>query len=268
MAKIHSLSSIDPRARIGDDCEIGAFCVVGPDVTLGAGSQLLNNVTILGHTTIGKNNTFFPNSVIGAVPQDLKYRGGPCRLEIGDHNKIRESVTIHIGTELGGGVTRLGNHNLLMVNVHLGHDCQFGNHNVIANNTMIAGHVECGNGVSFMGAVGVHHFVTIGDFAYLGGQARIHHDVPPFVKVDGADQIRGLNTTGLKRAGYSQSDIDVLEEACRRLFYDKKQKPFAAVLSEYHTNNGLHPLVKILVDFLKRRDAGKNGRYLESLRAK
>jgi len=265
--KIHSLASIDPKARIAPDCEIGPFCVIGPDVTLGAGNRLLNNVTILGRTTVGKNNTFFPNSVIGAVPQDLKYKGGPCELSIGDNNRFRESVTIHIGTEDGGGVTRIGSGNLLMVNVHIAHDVQMGDGCIIANNAMFAGHILCGNHVAVMGAAGIHHYVTIGDYAYLGGAARVHHDVPPFVKIDGADKIRGINVTGLQRAGFNAADITALDEACRRLFYGK-EKPFAQAMADFDTENGINPHVKQIIEALRRRDSGKNGRYLESLRAK
>src|SRR4051812_10706471 len=227
MPKISPLASIDPAAVIADDVEIGPFCVIGPHVSLAAGNRLLNNVTVVGHTTVGPRNTFFPNSVIGTAPQDKKYKGAATRLEIGSDNQFREAVTIHLGTEKGGGITRIGNNNLYMVNVHIGHDCQFGSNCTLANNVMIAGHVVCGDNVSMMGVAGVHHFVTIGDFAYIGGAARIHHDVPPFVKIDGADQVRGLNSVGLQRAGYSQADIDALEDACRKLFYKTKEKPFA-----------------------------------------
>src|SRR3954470_13040646 len=199
--KISTQAVVDRNAEIADDVEIGPFCVIWPDVKIGPGCRLLNNVTILGHTTIGRDNVFFPNSVIGAPPQDLKSRGAPPRLEIGDGNTFREAVTVHVGTEKGGGVTRIGNANLLMINVHLGHDVQLGSRCVISNNTMIAGHVVIEDNVNMMGLVGIHHFVTIGKFPYLGGAARIHHDVPPFVKVDGEDKIRSLNTTGLKRAG-------------------------------------------------------------------
>jgi len=266
MAQIHPLACIDPNARIAEDVEIGPFCVVGPNVTIGPGCKLQNNVTIVGHTTVGARNLFFPNSVIGTAPQDKKYRGASTRLEIGDDNHIREAVTIHIGTEKGGGITRVGSNNLLMVNVHIGHDCQIGSNCILANNVMIAGHVVVGDYVNMMGLVGIHHFVTVGEFAYLAGAARIHHDVPPFVKIDGADVVRGLNAVGLRRAGYAEQDIEALEFACRKLFF--KEKPLSVVMAEFDTNNGLNPQVKKLVDFLKRRDTGRYGRYLESLRAK
>jgi UDP-N-acetylglucosamine acyltransferase len=218
-----------------------------------------------GNTTIGPENIFHPFSTIGGTPQDLKYRGGAMKLEIGTGNVIREAVTIHIGTEAGGGITRVGDRNLLMVNAHIGHDAHIGNRCIISNNVMLAGHVVIGDCVAMMGGVGVHHFVTIGDFAYIGGYAQIHHDVPPFVKVADSDQVRGLNSVGLKRAGFVEADIEALEQATRQLFY-ARQKPFSVALAEFDTANGINPHVKRLVEFLRQRDVGKNGRYLESKR--
>jgi UDP-N-acetylglucosamine acyltransferase len=263
--KISPHAVVDDEAQIADDVEIGPFCVIGPHVKIGSGCKLLNNVTILGHTTIGARNVFFPNSVIGASPQDLKYKGGDTRLEIGDGNVFREAVTVHVGTEKGGGVTRIGNSNFLMINVHIGHDVQIGDRCIISNNTMIAGHVVIGNNVAMMGLVGIHHFVSIGDFAYLGGAARIHHDVPPFVKVDGEDKIRALNQVGLTRAGFADSDIQALRDAVRKIWFGRK-KAFSKSLAEFDLMNGINPYVKEMVEFLRRRDQGKHGRYLESLR--
>jgi UDP-N-acetylglucosamine acyltransferase len=266
MSLISPLAAVDPKARLASDVSVGPFCVIGPDVTIGSGCKLLNHVTITGLTTIGEGNTFFPNSVIGTAPQDRKFRGAVTRLEIGDGNVFREAVTLHVGTEKGGGVTRVANNNLFMINAHVGHDAQMGSNCTISNNVMIAGHVVIGDNVAMMGGVGVHHFVTIGDFAYIGGYARVHHDVPPYCKIDGADTIRGLNAVGLRRAGVSEADIEALEDACRRLFY--REKPFSVAMAEFDTMNGLNPYVKQMITFLKRRDAGKHGRYLESLRAK
>src|SRR5688500_2169358 len=222
--KISPLAAVDEKAEIADDVEIGPFCVIGPHVKISSGCKLLNNVTIIGHTTIGPKNVFFPNAVIGAPPQDLKYKGADTRLEIAEGNTFREAVTIHTGTEKGGGITRIGSHNLLMVNVHLGHDVQMGSRCIIANNVMIAGHVVIGDAVSMMGGVGIHHFVSIGEYAYLAGAARIHHDVPPFVKVDGEDKIRALNTVGLRRAGFGDDDIAALKDAVRRLWFGRKKR--------------------------------------------
>lgn len=263
--KISPHAVVDPRAKLAEDVEIGPFCVIGPDVSIGSGCRLMNGVTVIGRTKIGANNVFFSNAVIGGAPQDRKYRGGDTRLEIGDGNTFREAVTIHVGTEKGGGVTRVGDNNLLMVNSHLGHDVHLGSNCTLANNVMIAGHVVIGDSVAMMGGVGIHHFVRIGEFAYLGGYARIHHDVPPFTKVDGADLVRGINVVGLRRSGFAEGDIEALEDACRRLFY-REGNSFASVLSEFHADNGVNARVKRMVEFLRERDLGKHGRYLESFR--
>lgn len=265
MAKISPLSQVHAKAELAEDVEVGPFCMIGPDVVIGAGTRLLSHVALMGHTRLGRGNVLHPNCVVGGTPQDLKYRGGPTRLEIGDNNVIREAATIHIGTELGGGVTRIGNGNLIMVNAHLGHDVNFGDRCIIANNVTVAGHVVCGHSVAIMGHVGIHHYVTIGEFAYLGGAARIHHDVPPYVKVSDDDEVRGLNTTGLRRGGVKDQEIAELDDAVRRLFYGR-EKPMALVLDEYDTNNGLPRRVRELVDFLRRRTSNPNGRYLESSR--
>jgi UDP-N-acetylglucosamine acyltransferase len=262
--KIHEKAIVDPEAEIAEDVEIGPFCVIGPNVKIESGCRLLNSVTVVGHTTLGRDNICFPHSVLGAVPQDKKYRAEPTTLEIGNGNVFREAVTVHVGTEKGGGVTRVGDDNLLMVNCHLGHDVTLGNNCVLANNVMIAGHVVINDYVNMMGGVGVHHFVTIGDYAYIGGYARIHKDVPPFVKIDGSDDVRGLNTVGLRRAGYADDDIQELEKAYRNLF--ARKKPLSVAMGEYDVMNGINPHVKRLVEFLHRRNQGKHGRYLESQR--
>ena len=266
MPRISPLAVIDPNANIAEDVEIGPFCVIGPDVTLAGGCRLLNSVTIIGKTTIGRDNVFFPNCVIGTYPQDKKFKGAPTELHIGSGNVFREAVTVHIGTEKGGGITRVGNNNMFMINTHIGHDAQIGSDCVFANNVMIAGHCVVGDHVNMMGLAGLHHFVTIGRFAYLGGACRIHHDVPPFVKVDGADEIRGLNKVGLARAGFSAEDIKALDVAYRRLF--SRKKPLAVAMQELESLNGeLTPHVREILDFLRRRNEGRHGRYLEGKRS-
>jgi len=259
--KISPHAVVDAGAEIAEDVEIGPFCVVGPEVKIATGCRLLNSVTVVGQTTIGRDNIFFPNSVFGTAPQDKKYKGAPTRLEIGNGNAFREAVTIHCGTEKGGGLTRIGDDNLFMVNSHVGHDAVLGSHCVLTNNTMVAGHVSIGSNVNIMGGVGINQFVTIGDYAFIGAFSRIHHDVPPFVKVDGDDEIRGLNKVGLSRAGFSPADIAELDKACRRLFL--KRRPLARTMAEFNTLNGLNPHVKAMVEFLRRRDEGRNGRSRE-----
>jgi len=264
MSKISSLASVDPRADIAADGEIGPFCVIGPDVKLGAGCKLMAHVTVMGRTTIGAGNVFFPQSVIGGAPQDLKYKGEPSTVVIGDHNTFREAVTVHAGTEGGGMITRIGNRNLLMVNAHVGHDAQMGDRCVIANNVMLAGHVVIGSSVVLSGGSASHHYVRISDFSYAAAYSQIHHDVPPFVKIQD-DTVWDTNSLGLKRAGFTDEDVTAIEDAVRRLFISKK-KPFAEALAEYDTMNGINPHVRQLVEFLRERDMGKHGRFLESKR--
>ncbi|HEX4797179.1 MAG TPA: acyl-ACP--UDP-N-acetylglucosamine O-acyltransferase [Humisphaera sp.] len=266
MPKISPHAVIDRKAEIAEDVEIGPFCVIGPDVKIASGCRLLNNVTVVGATTIGKDNLFHQNAVIGAPPQDKKYKGGSTLLEIGTGNNFREAVTIHAGTEKGGGITRIGDNGLFMVNCHIGHDAIIGNNATFANNVMIAGHVVCEDFVTLGGGVGLHHYVSVGKYAFVAGYARVHHDVPPFCKLDGADQVRGLNLVGMRRAGFSEEDIAALEEAYRRLF--SKRTPFSKAMAEFDLQNGINPQVKEMIEFLRRRDSGKHGRYLESLRSK
>jgi UDP-N-acetylglucosamine acyltransferase len=264
--RIHPTAVIDARAELAADVEVGPFCVIGPNVTIGPGCKLHNHVTIAGHTTIGSDNEIFPNAVIGATPQDKKFKGEPTRLVIGDGNMLREAVTIHVGTEAGGGVPRVGDRNLLMVNCHLGHDVTLGSDCIFANNVMLAGHCHVGNRVSIMGAGALHHFVSIGDLVFIGAYSKIRHDVPPYMKVDGPDEIRGVNVVGLRRAGMDEADIAALEIAARRLFYAKK-KPMSLTITELLADTSLNPRVREMVDFLRRRNLGTKGRYLESLRS-
>ena len=267
MPKISPLAAVDPGAELAPDVEVGPFCVVGPDVRIGSGCRLVAHVTVMGRTTIGRDNVFYPNSVIGAPPQDLKYRGeANSSLEIGDGNQFREAVTLHAGTEKGGGVTRIGSNNLFMVNAHVGHDAVVGDGCVLANNVMIAGHVVIGSNVVMSAGSASHHFVRISDFVFIAGYSRIHIDVPPFVKIQD-DTVWDTNTVGLQRNGFAAGDIEAIDDAVRRLFISKK-KPFAQAIAEFDTMNGINPHVKKLVGFLQERSLGKNGRYLEKFRKK
>ena len=192
--------SIDPRAEIDDDVEIGPFCIIGPKVRIGRGSKLEDNVTLMGDVTIGQRNHIYPGVVIGGEPQDLSYRGSNTRVVIGDDNIIRECVTINRASEKEEGVTRLGSHNFLMGCWHVAHDCQLGDHIVIANGTLLGGHVHIHDHAWLSGGVGVHHFATIGSYAFVAGMSPVLHDVPPYMLVEGYPaQPRCINAVGLKR---------------------------------------------------------------------
>ena len=292
--RISPLAVIEDGAQIGDDCEIGPWCVVGSDVVLGPGNKLLSHVVITGRTVVGRDNVFHPFCVIGDTPQDYKFRGERTGVQIGSRNLIREHVTVHAGTEYGGrvnggGITRVGDDNMLMVNAHVGHDVQMANRCTIANNVMLAGHIVLGNSVWLNGAVGVNPFVTLHDFSYAAAYSQIHHDVPPFMKVSGCDEVRELNSIGLQRSGkFSAHDVEILEMAARHLFGRKKPRSVAieeleraamassngspaAAVSTNGDSIDLGELarnahVRRLVEALKQRDLGKHGRFLESLR--
>jgi len=271
MNKIHPTACVDKKAQIGSDVEIGPFCVVGPDVVLGDGCRLHNNVTIVGHTTVGRGNEFFPCTVIGAVPQDLKYRGQRTELIIGDHNVFREQVTVHPGTEVGCGVTTIGNHNRFLIGVHLAHDVVVGDHCVISNYVQVAGHVHIEDRVHMGGMSGLHHFVTIGRLAYLAAMSRVSVDVPPFLVVAGYPaRVRGVNVEGMQRWSYSKEQIDAVREAYRFLFSRKAQGAPSSLLErvrQFESNGRLDENTRYLCEFVKRSSlSGVYGRYLESLR--
>lgn len=266
MPTISPHALVDPAAQIADDVEIGPFCVIGPGVTLGAGTRLMNSVTVMGNTVIGTNNTIFTNAVIGGPPQDKKFKGGAnIRVEIGNDNIFREGVTIHAGTEAGGGITRLGNNNMLLVNAHVGHDATVGDNCTLINNAMLGGHVILNNNVTLGGCAGIFQRVTLGEFCFITAFSRITHDAPPFMKIDGPNIVRGVNVVGLRRGGFANADIEAIDDAARRLFY-YRSKPFAAAIAEFDMMNGVNPHVKTLIEFMRRRDQGKGGRYLEGQR--
>ncbi|MEX2389548.1 MAG: acyl-ACP--UDP-N-acetylglucosamine O-acyltransferase [Phycisphaeraceae bacterium] len=219
MPNIHPLSVIEPGAELADDVEVGPFCHVGPQVKIGPGTRLLSHVAIHGRTTLGAHNTVWPNAVLGGDPQDLKYKGEESELVIGDHNDLREGVTIHKGTAGDSALTRVGDHNLIMAYVHVGHDCMLGSHLVIANAVQLAGHILIEDHAVIGGATAIHHWVTIHQYAFVAGMTRIVQDVPPFMIVEGAPaRVRKVNTVLLKRHHFPQDQINRLKEAHRLLF--------------------------------------------------
>ena len=263
MTKIAPGAYIDPEAKIADDVEIGPNSYLGPSVVIGPGCKLYNNVTICGPTTIGSNNVFYPNSVIGADPQDLKYKGGPTELIIGSNNTFRENVTVNRGTEVGGGKTVVGNCNLFMAGVHIGHDCIIEDHVVAANNVLLGGHLKVERCAFLGGAAAIHHFCSIGRNAMIGGLSAVVADVPPFMICDGNHAVvRAVNVRGLVRNGFSEEQIESIKTAFKKLFRSGK---FLAGLEEMEQADG-DEHIKYLTDFMRRSFSGKHGRYLENLR--
>lgn len=219
---VHPTAIIAPEAAIGDDCHIGPFCTVGPDVTLGAGVRLDSHVAIDGKTSIGDETHVYPFVSIGFAPQDLKYSGEPTATEIGKRNHIREFVTIHRGTAGGGGVTRIGDNNLLMAQAHVAHDCQLGSDIIMANAATLAGHVEIADRASVGAYSGVHQFCRVGLEAFVGGYSVVVKDAMPYAIIQGNHaKCYGLNRLGMKRRGYSREVIEKLNHAFHLLLSSK-----------------------------------------------
>jgi UDP-N-acetylglucosamine acyltransferase len=220
---IHPTAIIDARAKLGEACIIGPYCVVGPEVQLGHHCELLSHVAIEGPTKIGSHNRFFPFSSIGMAPQDLSYAGEPTRLELGDHNTIREFVTISRGTAKGGALTRVGNHNLIMAYTHIAHDCVIGDHVIMANAATLGGHVTVEDWAVVGALCPVHQFVRIGAHSYIGGGTTVTRDVLPFSKTAAERNTHafGINAVGLERRGFSKERIHKIHHAFKLLLASK-----------------------------------------------
>jgi UDP-N-acetylglucosamine acyltransferase len=215
---VHPLAQVDPEASLGADVRIGPFAVIGPGVEIGDGTEVGAAAQIQGPTRIGRSNHIFPQTAIGFDPQDLKYQGETVRLEIGDHNMIREFCTVSRGTVAGGGVTRIGSHNLLMAYVHIAHDCQIGDRTVFANLATLAGHVEVHDDAIVGAFCTVHQFARIGRHAYLGAYTVMSKDALPYVKTVGVNPAcYGINTVGLRRKGFDSAQLARLGKAYRLL---------------------------------------------------
>ncbi len=263
MAKIHPTAIVDPSARIAESVQIGPCCVVGPDVSIGAGTVLHNHVTVQTLTTIGRDNEIYPFAVLGADPQDRKFRGEQADCIIGDRNRIREHVTIHRGTRNGGGVTTIGSDNLIMVAAHIAHDCQVADHTTIANQVMLAGHVRVEEGANIGGGAGIHHFVTVGTCSFVGGLARITRDVPPFMIVEGNPaEVRAVNSIALSRREYPPEHIEAVKDAFRRLFRDN-DAAMGEKLTDLRCRYRHISAVTALCDALAAAANGVYGRALE-----
>jgi len=211
---IHATAFIDPAATLGRDCHIGPFCTVGPDVRLGDRVRLDSHVVVDGRTSIGDETHIFPFVSIGLAPQDLKYAGEPTATEIGRRNRIREFVTVHRGTAGGGGLTKIGDDNLLMAQVHVAHDCSIGSEVIMANAATLAGHVTIDDRANVGAYSGVHQFCRIGYEAFVGGYSVVVKDAPPFAVIQGNHaKCYGLNRVGMRRRGYSKETIEKLHRA-------------------------------------------------------
>ena len=268
--KISPMSQVDPRAQIEDRVVIGPFCVVGPDVSIGSNTQLKSHVVITGRTSIGSGNCFWPNSVIGGDPQDVSWQNSDTEIAIGDNNCFREGVTINRGAEKEDGITRVGNHNLFMANSHVAHNCRIFNNVILVNGVLLGGHVHVHDGAIVSGNSVVHHFSTLGRLSFISGGCRVPHDIPPFMLAAGSDNptLKTINTVGMRRAGISNSTIDVIKEAFRLLY--RRNRPLDEVREYFgETLEGVIPMeLSTLLMFVENQRAGRLGRAREAVRNK
>ena len=222
MTGIHETAVVDQRAEIDSDVEIGPYSIIGGCVRIGKGCRIKSHVVVEGRTTLGEGTIIFQFATVGSVPQDLKYKGEPSELIIGNHNTIREFVSINPGTRGGGMVTRIGDRNLLMMYCHIAHDCVLGNHNIIANGATLGGHVVIEDYVIVGGLVGIHQFIRVGSGVILGAGSMVSKDVPPYCNATGdRARLHGLNLEGLKRRRMAKEKIEALRKVYRIMFRSK-----------------------------------------------
>ncbi len=216
---IHPTAIVDPAARIHPDADVGPYCVIGADVEIGARTRLMGHLFIEGPAWIGEDNLFFPYSTVGVASQDLKYRGERTETRIGSRNRIREFVTIHRGTAGGGGVTSLGDDNLIMAYAHIAHDARIGSHCILGNAATLAGHVAIGDWAIIEAFSGVHQFCRVGRHAFVGGYSVITQDVLPYsmTVTPRESKLFGANKVGLERRGFAAESIQALHKAFRLL---------------------------------------------------
>lgn len=252
---IHPTAIIDPSAKLADDVSVGPYTIIGANVEVGAGCEIASHVVINGPTRIGRNNRIFQFSSIGEEPQDKKFHGESTRLEIGDNNLIRESVTINRGTVGGGGVTKIGNDNWIMAYVHIAHDCIIGNQNIFANNASLAGHVIIDDQVILGGFSLVSQFNHIGSHAFTAMGSVISRNIPPYVLVSGhmAEPV-GVNVEGLRRRQFSATQIRTIRQAYKLIYRaGLKVEDSIEQIAQLAQEDGE---LNLLIDFLKQQKGG------------
>jgi UDP-N-acetylglucosamine acyltransferase len=264
---IHPTAIVHPDARLADTCRVGPYCVIGERVTIGEGTEIGHGTHITGEVAIGKNNSFYPYCCLGTPPQDVSYDGEQFSVRIGDDNVIREFFTINMGTAKDRGITTVGDGNFFMAYVHIGHDCDVGNHTVLINNVGLSGHTRVEDHAIISGLTGVHHYVTVGKYAFIGGMSRIIQDGPPFMMVEGnPSRVHRVNVVGLQRHGFSTESIQSLRQAHRILYRSKLTRTEAFHIIE-NQGEGPTPEVEYLIQFLRKQMEGRQGRQREILRA-
>lgn len=266
--RISPLSQVDPHAMIGRGVVVGPFCVVGPNVSVGEGTVLQSHVVLMGNTTIGTGNRFWPGCVVGGEPQDVSYQESDTQIQIGDNNIFREGVTVNRGAEKEDGITRIGNNNMFMANSHIAHNCRIFNNVILVNGVLLGGHVHVHDGAIVSGNSVVHHFSTLGRLSFVSGGCRVPHDIPPFMLAAGSDNptLKTINVVGMRRAGISESSIDVIREAFRLIY--RRNQPLSEVQQHFDTQlQGIVPMeLSMLLNFIENQRNGKLGRAREAVR--
>ncbi len=259
MAAVHPTAIIDAAAELAETVSVGPYAVIGAGVTVDAGTTIGAHCVIEGSTTIGRDNRIYAHAVLGGAPQDMKYRGEPTRLVIGERNTIREFCTFNRGTAQDEGITRVGDDNWIMAYVHIAHDVQVGCRTVLANNATLAGHVHIGDWVIVGGLSGVHQYCRIGAHAMTGFQSHVSQDVPPFMMVSGHPlAVHGFNVEGLRRRGFSRERIALVKQMHRLLYRDglTLEQSRAAIAALAGTVDGGDDDVRQLLDFLTASTRG------------
>ncbi len=253
--EVHATAVVAKGAELGADVTVGPYAIIGEHARLGEGCSVGSHAVIDGRTTLGARCRIFPHAAVGFVPQDLKYAGEPTRLELGSENVVREFATLHLGTEGGGGLTRLGDRNLIMAYAHVAHDCILGSGNVLANGATLAGHITLEDDIILGGLSAVHQYVRVGRNAFVSGGAMVAMDVPPYCTVQGdRASLAGLNTVGLKRHGHSEETIRSIKAVYKGLFRSKLglRESIAMARAEF----GEDPAVAHLIDFVEQSERG------------
>jgi len=253
--KAHPTAIVHPRAQVASSVTVGPYSLIGENVELGEGTEVMSHAVIDGQTRIGKDNRIFPYASIGLAPQDLKYGGEPTRVEIGDGNTLREFITIHRGTG-ESGVTRIGDHNLLMAYVHIAHDCMIGNHVVMGNAASLAGHVEVQDFAIVEPFCGIHQYCRVGKYAFLGAYSVVNKDILPYSKMSAPRPVDmyGANTIGLERRGISKEEISELQAALKLLSRSKLNTTQALEAIEARGFKSSH--VRVLMEFIRTSQRG------------
>lgn len=253
--RIHPTAIVHPDSELGLDVEIGPYALIHEHVVIGDGTRVEAYAQIHSYTSLGKNNRVFSYAAVGGEPQDLKYRGEPTKLVIGDNNAIREYATIHRGTEGGGGVTRIGSGCLLMAYVHVAHDCTLGNGVILSNAAMLAGHVIIGDHSVIGGMSGVHQFVRLGEYSFLGAYSGLGQDLPPYILAAGSRaKMHGPNNIGLRRHNFEAELIPALRAAYKRVF--RSDTPRQVALDEIETEFGHFLEIRSFVQFIRTSERG------------